>query len=79
LALLLVTATEDELAAGDTSVDTGGEFTKPAVLVEKCYVKSRCLRHSRQFATSVNVGIRPSKLAAEPQPFPAKAYAIENK
>jgi len=33
----------------------------PQFCVEKCYVKSRCLRHSRQFATSINVGIGPTK------------------
>src|SRR5262245_32268827 len=37
------------------NVDTGGECTKPAFCVGKCYVKSRGLRHSRQFATCVSV------------------------
>jgi hypothetical protein len=62
LALMPVTATEGDLAAGDMSVDTGGEFLKPMFRVSKDDVKSRRLRPPSQFATSISVGAGPMRV-----------------
>ena len=56
-----------EFAAGDTSVDTGGEFTKPAFLsLGTLRQIQRDLRHFRQYATSVRVSLGQSGKIAMP-------------
>jgi hypothetical protein len=61
LALMLVIATWGDFAAGDTSVDTGGEFVKRTFCVGVSHRKSESLSHAGQFATSISVGLGPIK------------------
>jgi hypothetical protein len=50
-----------QFAAGNMSVDTGGEFTKPTFLRRGWPHKIRVPGGAGQFATSVSVGLGPNR------------------